>query len=38
VWLGNFKGSKYGRNHLNYDPESVFIKEKFWNFGVNEIA
>jgi len=36
VWLGNFRGNKYGRKHLNLSPEKD--KMAFWDFSWPEMA
>ncbi|KAK3910522.1 Lipase 3 [Frankliniella fusca] len=34
VWMGNFRGSAYGRRHAYLSPKS----QKFWDFGWHENA
>lgn len=34
VWLGNNRGNKYSRKHLNKNPNS----REFWNFCIDEFA
>ncbi|KAI8434027.1 hypothetical protein MSG28_012178 [Choristoneura fumiferana] len=36
VWVGNSRGNKYGRRHVNLNPDTD--KEEFWNFSFHEIG
>ena len=33
VWLGNSRGSKYGRSHVSLDPDSEEDSESFWRYS-----
>ena len=35
VWLGNFRGTKYGRSHKNLDPDTDL---EFWRFSLHELG
>ncbi|KAI8434029.1 hypothetical protein MSG28_012180 [Choristoneura fumiferana] len=35
VWVGNSRGNKYGRRHINLDPDT---DKEFWNFSFHEIG
>ena len=35
VWMGNFRGTKYSRKHINLDPD---IHRTFWRFSLHELA
>ncbi|XP_044019382.1 lipase 1-like [Aphidius gifuensis] len=34
VWLGNYRGTTHGRDHVTLSPND----KKFWNFSVHEIG
>ncbi|XP_063822203.1 lipase 1-like [Ostrinia nubilalis] len=34
VWVGNWRGCKYGRRHLTLDPDRD--RDQFWNFSFHE--
>jgi len=34
VWLGNFRGNIYSRNHTDMDPD----QEQFWRFSWDEMG
>lgn len=36
VWIGNFRGNKYSRNHTNLHPDED--ADKFWNFSWHEMG
>lgn len=38
VWLGNSRGSKYGRTHSSLDPDSPEDMKKFWEFSFVEMG
>ena len=38
MWLGNSRGSKYGRTHGSLDPDKVEDKQKFWQFSFVEMG
>ena len=38
VWLGNSRGSKYGRAHGTLDPDQEIDKKKFWQFSFVEMG
>ena len=35
VWLGNFRGTKYGRSHQTLDPDTDL---EFWRFSLHELG
>ena len=35
VWLGNFRGNRYSRDHLDYDPS---IHMRYWQFSWSEMG
>ena len=35
VWLGNFRGTKYGRRHQTLDPDKDL---EFWRFSLHELG
>lgn len=35
VWVGNTRGTKFGRRHVTLDPDN---DEEFWNFSLHEIG
>ena len=38
VWLGNSRGSKYGRAHLNLDPNDPKGFDKFWEYSFEDMG
>ncbi|KAI8434025.1 hypothetical protein MSG28_012176 [Choristoneura fumiferana] len=36
IWLGNSRGTKYGRRHVTLDPDAN--KEEFWDYSFHEIG
>ena len=38
VWMGNTRGNKYSREHQTLSPDYQGDKEKFWDFGFEEMA
>ena len=38
VWLGNSRGSKYGRNHVSLDPDDEEDSAKFWQHSFVEMG
>lgn len=39
VWLGNFRGNRYSRNHTNIDPSGERSERKhFWDFSWHELG
>ena len=32
VWLGNYRGNQYSREHLTMDPDSVWDND-YWHFS-----
>ncbi len=32
VWLGNYRGNLYSRNHRDLDPDSIY-DDSFWQFS-----
>ena len=34
MWLGNFRGNRYSRNHLKMNPD----KPPFWRFSIHELG
>ena len=37
VWLGNYRGNTYSRNHTFLNPDALF-NHKFWDFTWDEMA
>lgn len=38
VWIGNFRGNKYSRKHVTFDPDSVHSSRNFWDFTFHEMG
>ena len=36
VWMGNFRGTKYGRKHEHLDPD--LDQKEFWSFTIHELG
>ena len=34
VWLGNFRGNRYSRQHVKLNPDE---DDQFWNFSIDEL-
>ena len=37
VWLGNYRGNTYSRNHTFLNPDAL-LNHKFWDFTWDEMA
>lgn len=38
VWLGNKRGNRYSRGHINDDPDGRFgNRKKFWKFSWHDV-
>ena len=37
MWLGNYRGNTYSRNHTFLNPDALF-NHKFWDFTWDEMA
>ena len=38
VWLGNSRGSKYGRSHSKLDPDSEEDSKEFWQYSFADMG
>nr|WJX09125.1 putative salivary protein [Nilaparvata lugens] len=38
VWIGNFRGNTYGRNHTYLSPDQQETSARFWNFTLHELG
>lgn len=36
MWLGNTRGNKYSRKHVQYNPE--INRDKFWDFDMEQMG